>query len=218
MRYSTLTSMAIYSIITSSSLYAEESTGNFYVALRGGIDFVQDTDLSATGNSISFTRAETELDTGWNAGAAFGYRYSSNFAAEFEYLYRSADVDYVKRNGIQITDDGDLASTAFFMNGYYFFDSDNAVTPYVGAGLGYANEVDIDLGNGAGAGASDLEADGFVFQLIGGIEYAISEHLALSGEARYFNVPSELDLSNGGNTISLDYDGFSLQVGLKYQF
>ena len=218
MRHQIVTSMVIYSIISSSSLSAEENSGHYYVALRGGMDFVQDTDLSATGNSISFTRADAELDTGWNAGAAFGYRYGSNLAAEFEYLYRSTDVDSVKSNGTEIADEGDLASTALFLNAYYFFDGGNTVVPYIGAGLGYANEVDIDLENGAGTGATDLEDDGFAFQLIGGVEYSISEHLAVSGEARYFNVPNELDLSNGGDSISLDYDGFSLQFGMKYRF
>lgn len=220
MRITVITTLA-FGAITMPYVDATENSDQegLYVALRGGVDFVRDSDLDASGNGLAFTSGEIELGTGWNAGAAFGYRYGNNIAAEVEYIYRSADVDTVRSGQTSITDGGDLASTAFMLNGYYRFSvRENRWTPYLGLGVGYANEVDIDLDNGAGAGAVDLEDSGFAYQVIAGIDYKISERVSISGDARYFSVPGDVELSAAGNQIDLEYGGFSLQAGISYRF
>ncbi len=67
------------------------------------------------------------------------------FTFEFDDLYRSDDFDQVTfADGRSVTD-GNYASEMIGLNAYYRFRTDTDIQPYLGAGLGWVQEVDVDF-------------------------------------------------------------------------
>ena len=91
---------------------------------------------------------------------------------------------------------------------------------YVGAGLGWLQEIDIDLeGNGP---EQSYSGDGDIgVQLFLGADYALSDAWALQGEVRYARF-SDIDLDGEaraeGSLTGLDYEPLTLQLGIVYRF
>lgn len=188
-----------------------------YAKLLGGLNFALDSDYKGGGSS-SFPSGEAKLDMGSVVGLAGGYRFSREFAAELEYAYRSNDIDKIKGpGGASIANGGDLASVAIMANGYYFLDVAETWSPYVGAGLGFLQEVDSDVKLVGLQEQTDLEDQVFAWQVMVGAEAPIDQNWRLYGEGRFMSAPSP-DLSNSNGSYSVDYNNLSLIVGIGYQF
>ncbi len=199
-------------------VFAEDREG-WFVRAYGGYSQHSDIDADTSGIVGASTQADISIDGGFTAGAGVGYRYGDNWAVEVAWEYRSNDTE-TDVGGEESYPDGNLASSTFYLNGYYHFPATGRWDPYVGAGLGWLQEVDIDLeGNGPERSYSGDGDTGL--QLFAGANYELTEHLQLQGEIRY-SYFSDLDLEgeNGarGEFSSLDYDPLTLQVGLVYRF
>ena len=91
------------------------------------------------------------------------------------------------------------------------------ISPYLGAGLAWVNEIDIDL-EGLGGEYEDLEDDGFGVQVMAGLSYRQSQRLRWDAEVRwlYFD---EADLDNAGVKLeSVDYNPLTVTLGFSYSF
>lgn len=186
---------------------AQSSDGDFYGRIFGGVSSLSDTDLSgAIDNSIDF-------DSGQIYGAAIGYDYGgSPFRSEFEFAYRTGDAD--GSAGIE----GDFASTTVALNGYYDFSNVGSarLTPYIGAGLAYVTEVDFDVAGGTAPGEYN-DTGVFGYQLMVGVDYALSQRWSLNGELRYFDAGSQ-SLSGPGGTLKADYDTLDVLIGATFRY
>lgn len=199
------------SVLLTAGLYlpvhAESADGVFYGRIFGGVSSLSDTDLSGASNeSIGF-------DSGQIFGAAIGYDYGgSPFRSEFEFAYRTGDAD--GSAGIE----GDFASTTVALNGYYDFANTGSskLTPYVGAGLAYVTEIDFDVEGGAATGEYN-DTGVFGYQLMVGVDYAISQRWSLNGELRYFDAGSQ-SLSGSGGLLKADYDTLDVLVGATFRY
>lgn len=191
-----------------TSAIPAQADGTFYGRVSAGASSLSDPDVTgAIEGSASF-------GTGQAFGGAIGYDYAgSPFRAELEYVYRTADADpFGGSSG------GDLASTTIALNGYYDFTTIGPIIPYVGAGLGYATEIDFDIGSGTGVGEYSDSGTSLV-QVMLGARYPINERFSVTGELRYFDAGSvSLDRSGGVETLELDYSGVELNLGLQFAF
>lgn len=109
---------------------------------------------------------------------------------------------------------------AFYVNATYRFVTSSAFVPYVGAGLGVAQEVDIDL-EAAGVERSLSGSGDIAYQVYGGVAYDVTPNLALLGAVRYAAASSiTLDAENfeGGTLADLDYNPLTVQAGLSFSF
>ncbi|MEM6484932.1 MAG: OmpW family outer membrane protein [Pseudomonadota bacterium] len=186
----------------------------------GGFSSLSDTSGSSDGFQLDPSTDSLSVDTsgGFAAGTGVGYRFTDNFAAELAWEYRSNDSEVDFDSGASF-DDGNYASSTFFLNGYYYLPSRGAWEPYLGLGLAWAQEIDIDLeGNGP---EQSFSGDGDVgIQVFAGVSYRINPNWSAQGELRYGRITG-LDLKGEGNpgTISdFDYEPLTLQIGLKYEF
>lgn len=201
---------------------AQAETNRFYGKLSGGVTFLGDQDFKQTGVAGAGATGTGEYSEGWLAGGALGYRFTDNWAAELAWDYRTNGVDKTTFTDGTTFNDGDFASNIFFLNGYYRFDPvmQTKFRPYLGAGIGWVQEIDMDLQN-AGGTETSYSADGeFAAQIIAGVEYPIAQNWDLSTELRYMNV-SGIDLEQeGGNARinDVDYDPFTIAVGVTYNF
>ena len=179
--------------------------------------------LSDTSGQINYAgdigASQVATDSGFSAGLGLGYQYNSNLAVEFFWEYRTNDSDTTVPDNSVIA--GNYASNIFYLNGFYYFDQaqNSNWKTYVGAGLGWVQEIDIDLE--INSTEESYSGDGqTAFQLFAGTQYALGENLDLQFELRYGNVGS-IDMTNEISNVpfnGLDYKTTSLQVGLVYEF
>ncbi|HVG80876.1 MAG TPA: porin family protein [Methylomirabilota bacterium] len=190
----------------------------FYVGVHGGGVFLPEADTGVTNSGQPTIDAELERDPGWLAGAAAGYAWPGGFALEGEVTYRENRLDKIALLGMELGLDGDEHSYAALANAYYRFDTGGSFTPYLGAGVGAAVlTLDAEAENG---GAFDDSETVFAYQVMAGIDYAITPHFAFGLEYRYFATPDiELSDSQAGNTTDLEteYRAHNLLARLIYR-
>jgi outer membrane protein W len=93
------------------------------------------------------------------------------------------------------------------------------IRPYLGAGLGYVQEIDIDLESG-GVERSYNQDGEFAYQLMAGITYPITEAIDLDAGLRYVRAESiNFERESGdGELRKVDYDPILFTIGLSYKF
>jgi opacity protein-like surface antigen len=190
-----------------SSVSAQaQDPGGVYVKAFAGLSKLGDSEVS--GN----VRGDASFKSGPVAGAALGHDYANSpFRAELEFIYRSGDAKTFAGSA-----SGDFASTTLMVNGYYDFKMGGSLTPYIGAGAGYVTEIDFDVAGGTGPGEYS-DRGGLAWQAMGGISYAFTDRIGLSGELRYFDAGSRT-LSGSAGSIKAEYASFDAIVGLRYRF
>lgn len=209
------------SLLPASALAQAEPKG-FYATIYGQGSQITSSNLTESGARGAGTGLRAEFGNGYGFGGDFGYRYGNGWAAEVEWNYRSHALDTLKKGSVTIASDGDYASNTLLINGLRRFPSGGAWTPYLGAGIGWVQEIDIDLTPSTGGAERSYSTSKFAFQLIAGTEYAITPQWRLTADARWLRVGSvQLDneAGNSGGTIGpLKYNPFSVQVGVRYSF
>ncbi len=196
---------------TCNSASASDSA-HYYVKAYSGISYMNDVTSSGVNSAI-----DIELDKGMVFGGALGYRYNANIAAEISWEYRSNDSE--TRWGTEFYPEGNYASNLFYINGFYFFNAYGGLTPYVGAGLGWMQEIDIDLERN-GVETSFSNSGEFSYQGFIGLEYRLSPQWSIHTELRHSGASS--GVLKGENTdmpfADLDYKPFTWQLGARYSF
>jgi opacity protein-like surface antigen len=204
-RHLSAVALALATGLASASAHAQDS-GGVYVEAFGGASMLKDSDVS--GNVVG----KANFKSGPVVGAAMGYDYANSpFRSELEFIYRSGDAKTFAGGA-----SGDFASTTFMVNGYYDFKAGGPLTPYLGAGAGYVTEIDFDISGGAGPGEYS-DRGGFAWQAMGGINYALTNRIGLSGELRYFDAGTRT-LSGSAGQVKAGYASFDAIVGVRYRF
>lgn len=223
MRPSTSTKHRIYlaGVLLSSvstSYYALAGEGEWYLRAHSGLSQLSDSQGQTQGIGTMDGEAKVELDSGFLAGMAVGYRYGPNWAAELAWEYRSNDSKVTLADGTTFGD-GNYASNIFFINGLYHFTTIDSLEPYVGAGLGWIQEIDIDLEDSNNE--ISYSDDGNIgLQLYAGVNYLLNEDWSINTELRYADFPDN-DLKGEdtlGNINSLEYNPLTFQFGVSYRF
>ena len=201
----------------------KKDDNQFYAKLSGGLSILGDQDFSQTGVASSGATGTGKYSSGWLAGGAFGYRITDNWAAEISWDYRNNGVDKTTFSDGTSINDGDFASNMFFLNGYYRFDPvmRTQLRPYLGAGLGWVEEIDMDLKKAGSKEISYTSDNEFAGQIMAGVEYPIAQNWDFSTEIRYTSVRNiDLKQENGGSgrINNVDYDPITVAVGVTYNF
>lgn len=191
--------------------------GQFYLKPYFGVSALSDKNAETNGIGAQNGTADIQVDSGFVSGVGFGYRYNPNVAAEIAWEYRTNNSETTLADG-SVFSEGDYASNILYLNGYYFSNARGNWTPYVGAGIGWIQEIDLDFeSNGV---EQSFSGDGDIaFQFMAGVEYGLSENSRLNAELRYSNASVDLEGENATGSFSdLDYDPLSLQLGLSFYF
>jgi outer membrane autotransporter protein len=210
------------SLMPAAALAQVEPKG-FYVTLYGQYSRIGSSTFNESGALGAGNGLRAEFGSGAGFGGDFGWRYGNGWAAEVEWNYRSHSLDAVRLGGANLARDGDFASNTLMINGLRRFATKSAWTPYLGAGLGWVQEIDIDVTPATGGGERSYSTDGkFAFQLIAGVEYTLTPRWRLTADARWLRVGS-VQMGNeagnpGGSAGSLTYNPFSVQIGVRYSF
>ncbi|MEM6536339.1 MAG: acyloxyacyl hydrolase [Pseudomonadota bacterium] len=192
------------------------------------------------GTDVGWT---TDFGTGYSVGAAVG-KYFGSIRGEVEVAFQSNNVDShlgVSAAGIDLSAEdagvlvtgadnlgvsvadlvadgqGDLSTIFVMANAYYDFNSNGAVRPYVGAGIG-VGFVDVDYSPSAVAIIQDSSA-AFAYQAMAGVSFETSNNSELFVGYRFRGTT---DVAVEASLFSADFDientGSIVEAGLRFRF
>lgn len=112
---------------------------------------------------------------------------------------------------------GQMESTSVMLNAYYDFDWEGDIHPYVGIGIGNAEE-DVSYASLNGDVVSGQEND-FAWQLMAGLQYTVDDYISFFGQYRYFQA-SDPDFSTTliPGTIGVENQFQAIEFGLRFSF
>ncbi len=202
-------------LVTTSAANADQRWPKWYVGINGSLPWVGDADASSP---LLIGTGDIEMDNpGWGAGASLGYKpggtgtFLDMTRFEIEYAYSANDVDSIA--GVGTTDD--VTVDAYMFNVYYDFLNDTQFTPYIGAGLGWANvETNIPA-----IGLSDSD-DVFAYQGRLGVAYepTTMPNVAFTLGYRYFGTADPEYNATLVGPLETEYNSHSAEAGARFSF
>ena len=200
--------ICVLAFFFSATVYSAEG-----LYMSGNIGFAMASDSDLTDSTVPGVTVNTEFDTGLAFGAALGYDFN-RFRMEGEISYQTNDVDKIGAQGVFFSATGDATALSFLINGYYDFKNSSKLTPYISAGLGFAqvefNNLNI---SGLGFSGSNDEDTVFAYQIGMGIGYAVTEKVTIDLKYRYFGTEdSEYD------TTEAEFSSNNILFGVRFNF
>lgn len=190
-------------ILLAGLLLATSATSGFaagpYVGVAGGVSLIHDSDVDEPG----YGTFEVEYDTGYGFNASLGYNFDGA-RLEFEYGYKEADIDTVEGYSVS---NWDATFMSYMVNGYLDIKNQSAVTPYLGAGLGFINGEIDDNG---------FEDDDTVFgyQLMAGLGIALNRNVTIDLSYRFQGAGEDLNIWGADQ----EYMSSSFFAGVRVNF
>lgn len=213
-------SATLLSLSTLLSPSLAQATGEGWsIVPQFGLSQLADQSPTINADSIAQGNSDIAVDQGFSAGLSLRYDYAGTpWTSEFGWEYRSNDAEITATDGTTLPD-GNYASNTFYINGRYAILERGRLTPWVGGGISWIQEIDLDSENADGE-RSFSDSGGIGVQVMVGADYNLSDRFYLSGEIRYSSQTGlDLDEENGtGQVIGIDYQPLTLGLGLGYRF
>jgi opacity protein-like surface antigen len=190
----------------------------WYVALRGGAVFADDTSFETLGTTV-----DTSYDTGGFVAGAVGYHFRNSWLraeAEIGYITSSVDSHDIAGVGTFSEDDASGDTSAFFglASIYYDIPLNAPIKPFVGGGVGAADVSFEDHGTTATGTVLDDSATAFAWHLSAGVGYELRENVALEVGYRYLAFEGVDLTALDGTETSIDVADHIVFAGLRYRF
>jgi opacity protein-like surface antigen len=203
-----------------TSVLAQSQSQGIYITAYAQASRLPSTTFDEVGNANLGAGLKAEFDTGLGLGGDIGYRYGNGLAAEIEWNWRRHEVKTLS-NAKGAVSDGDFASNIIFINGVYRFNrSVWGLNPYLGAGLGWVQEIDFDLNTSATEREWSKQGEAGV-QFMAGAEFPLTPQWQLTADIRHLRVGKVTLLAEGGMAGRLShprYSPVSVQIGLRRLF
>jgi outer membrane protein OmpA-like peptidoglycan-associated protein len=185
--------------------------GAWYIGGEGGW-----TSLNNTNVTTGHASANVNYNSGWNAGARFGYQ-TGPWRFEGEYRHQENDISSISGFSAH----GTTTADAVMANAIYDFSLNSQFSPHIGGGIGA-----VDLNTGAklpGFGALLKANDDweFGYQAIAGLRYSFNPNWALDVDYRYLGTAdanAKLAPALGGGKVNYSYNSHNLVASLTYVF
>ena len=188
------TAAAVGALLAAGPAFADEG---WYVRGSVGYGGPGDTDVSGSLNG------EINGASNWREAVALGYEWADGFRLEGELAHRYNDTGAIGSFENSLSD---FQIWSVMANAIFDFNPDGWYHPYVGAGIGLSEVSGTLAGWSAGTmPPSPTPADyvlvqdsdnPFVWQLLAGVGWELTERLTLDTEYRYFSASSQDYVSN----------------------
>jgi OmpA-OmpF porin, OOP family len=185
--------------------------GTWYIGGEGGWTSLDDVKASSGGTSGTI-----KYNSGWNAGARFGYE-TGPWRFEGEYRHQENGISSIA--GFAAS--GTTTADAVMANAIYDFSLNSQFSPHIGGGIGA-----VDLNTGAklpGIGGLLRSNDDweFGYQAIAGLRYSFNPNWALDLDYRYLATTDanwKVAPNLGGGKVKASYETNNLVASLTYVF
>lgn len=195
----------VMAMVTGNALAAE---GRPYVGVATGVAILEDSTLSDSTGSVNIS-----YNPGFVLNGTGGYEFGNGLRVEGEVNFRRAEMDRVSVGNLGAALNSTAWSIGMMANGYYDFRNSSAVTPYLGAGIGFIN-VNVDEGSINGIRVWTKADDTvFAYQVAVGAALDMSKQAALDIGYRYFGTD---DPRFGA--VKGTYASHNIMLGLRYRF
>ncbi len=194
--------------------------GGWYIGARIGGAFEGESDFGIAGATVS-----NEYDPGLDFSGAVGYEFKNDspvsYRLEGELGYNSFDIDTHTVSGVGTFSGanafGEASSIYGLANAYIDYDL-GLLSPYVSAGIGYA-QLDLD-GQGTNPGGVVLSDDdgGLAYQAGAGASYALSDTLKLDLGYRYQAIDGVSLTALDGTNSDVDLTTHKVTLGFRKSF
>ncbi|WP_370547030.1 outer membrane beta-barrel protein [Edwardsiella tarda] len=149
-----------------------------------------------------------------NAGLVFGYNFANQFnlpvRAELDYTFR-AHATSSHTNDQGMTNDSRLGLQTLMVNGYYDIKTGTDFTPYIGAGIGYAN---VSLKNDLEDSDSvQSNSNNFAWSVGTGVIYNVNPRLDLDLGYKYLDAGKATAGNSQAKVATHDFT-----LGVNYYF
>jgi opacity protein-like surface antigen len=186
------------------------AASNWYGSINAGVAIMPDSDIDVNIVGEGSYSGNLEYDTGFIIGGAIGYKIDQ-FRIEGAVGYQNNDIDKISAYGESESLDGDISTLAFLLNGYLDFPTEGPLTPYITAGVGYANvEADIE-------GDSD-DDNIFIYQLGVGCGYALNETVTFDLRYSYMGGQDYEYSAAGEGSLEAEVASHNIIAGLRMAF
>lgn len=179
----------------------------------------------ADADDIEFGTALGTVTTTIEDGSAVGFvagRELGPVRLEVEWSMRDFDVDDHLLAGAALPGPtGELEARSYFLNGYYHFNADGRLSPYLGAGIGYA---DVELDDFGVTPVPEVLRDddaGFAWQLMAGVEARFGSGWRLFADYRWLAADGlEVTVSPAAGSLDseIDLETHTMAIGVRYSF
>ncbi|MEZ5926110.1 MAG: outer membrane beta-barrel protein [Hyphomicrobiaceae bacterium] len=191
---------------------------SWYLALRGGAAFADDTSFETLGTSVDNT-----YDTGPFVAGAVGYQFrGTGLRAEAEIGYVTNAIESHDIAGVGTFDNeaafGDTSAFFGLASIYYDIPLNSPIKPFVGGGIGLSDVSFEGHGTDATGTVLDDNATAFAWHLTGGVGYDIAENVALEVGYRYLAFEGVDVTATDGTPTSIDTADHIVFAGLRYRF
>lgn len=190
----------------------------FYVS-----GFLGATDSFSSSADMAFSSAVKSpvtysLDSALNWGISAGYQYS-HFRIEAEIQDIRAESSGAKVGRLQANMTDDLQYYAGFLNAYGLVWLNNDIKAFFGGGIGYASGTSPTISMTRGCACTvNGDADGFAWQLRGGLEYNVDNNLRAFVQYSRISLPAP---SSGGSYPRIEFSDVemsAISAGLRWKF
>ena len=201
-------------------LETKVSDQNWYISARIGAAFAEDTQFSTLGASV-----DTAFDPGFNLALAVGHTFRTesplSFRTEAELGYLVLEADQHQISGLGTFSgsaaSGDASAVVGLANAYVDYQL-GAFTPFVSAGIGYA-DLDLDnVGTTPTGQVLDTDENGVAWQVGVGTAYAVSDTLNIDLSYRYSGIEDVGVTANDGTSSDLDFRNHQVTIGIRKAF
>lgn len=184
-----------------------ELTEGVYVAVNGGVAFLEDGDAGLAKDADYWDGYAVTVAVGKRIGAM-----DKRVRIEGELGYQKNEVDDCATSRCRNAS-GDLQAYSFLVNGYFDLVKGKKIVPYLTAGVGVARvDAEIDLGRRS----VEVEDLGLAYQVGAGIAYHISDNWHIDLKYRYMGT-GEINDYKLYNTEP-EFETQNVFLGLRYRF
>ncbi|MFN8694488.1 MAG: outer membrane protein [Holosporales bacterium] len=212
--------VAVAALLFSVTHAEAGSAPGWYGSALVGYNIQQDTELSFDAT----TKVKTDYKQGWIYGAALGREWGPVWFLgavrnEYEISIRESLVNTHKVGGATLTgSEGNIVSTSGMVNLYNDFETDTRWVPYIGFGAGFS-EVKFKNFRTQGLGTVLNDDDlVFAYQGMAGATYALTNHISIAAEYRYFATEKPSLTSEANFTAPVEYTSHGLLARLNVRF
>lgn len=181
------------------------------------------------GNLLTFTKAydnqgnfNIESDPALQYGGIIGWDLGPGNPVgqgriELEYSHRGNKVNQVNFSNGGFAGGGDLTADSLLLNAYALSRDRSFWSPYAGLGAGAARIKASGL-KVAGFPIAEGTSTVFAYQVGLGVDFAVSENIALDLGYRFFGTLRPTFTESNGQKLKMDYFSNSLLLGLRFGF
>ena len=181
---------------------------SLYLGLGAGVVMPNDSDTTG------ITATNLEFDNGWLGAITTGWKFGNGFRLELESSMARSKVESSNNRSAP----GRIQASGILINTLYDFAPWGRVTPYLGAGFGYASYTSKGLPIGAAAAAVSESDWNPTAQAIAGMTFNLNQRWSLFGDYRYFAALSDPEFAGTTGTTEVEYQDHRLLLGVRYSF